>query len=70
MNNRWAVVEVECTDGVTRVGLAGDHEVKEDNPKVFLMGLPGYIAERTAIRYAEKKGLELFNGEIHDQNDF
>lgn len=68
--NKWSIVKVMCTDGVERIGLAEDHEVREDDPKVFMMGMPGYVAERAAIRYAEKNGYELFNGEIHDQNDF
>lgn len=68
--NKWAIVKVLCTDGIERIGLVEDHEVDEDDPKVFLMGMPGYIAERAAIRYAESKGMETFNGNEHDTNDF
>ena len=68
--NTWAIVKVSCTDGKERIGIMQDNEVNEDNPKVFLMGMPAIIAEKSAIRYAKQKGLETFNGEIHETNDF
>lgn len=68
--NTWAIVKVLCTDGIERIGIVEDHEVSDNNPNVFLKRVPSIVVSRAAMRHANHIGLELFNGEEHDTNDF